>query len=203
MSWQLALFRIRRAVIALLFGTLSACVGPAREDVSSFSSIGGNEIVVVGRIDLVPPLRKGEQKLEGIGTGKLENKIFVIADDHYRVLKQEPGVADYTGRVEATIGQTFFVRSRDKSFFILGAMMYLEIGGARHEMIYFPGGLKVTVKPGDRAIYIGTLRYERNEFFEITKANIVDEFNRANVEFQRKFGKKVPLRKSLMTVVKG
>ena len=193
---------IRLAAIAALLGAVAGCVGPAREGVDSFSGVGSGEVVVVGRIDLVPPLRKGEQRLQGIGSGRMENKIFIIADDHYRVLKEEPGVADYTGRVEATLGQTFFVRSGNKSFYVLGGMLYLDIGGTEMNQAYFPGGLKVSIKPGDKAVYVGTLKYHRNEFFQVTKVEIVDDYTRANNEFKKKFGSKTPLRKSLMTPVK-
>ena len=68
--------------------------------------------------------------------------------------------------------------------------------------VFFPGGLKVSVKPGDKAVYIGTVQYHRNEFFDITKVAIVDDYERANTEFKKKFGKKHTLRKALLTSVK-
>ncbi len=51
-------------------------------------------------------------------------------------------------------------------------------------------------------IYIGTIQYHRNEFFEVTKSAIVDDYERANAEFKKKFGTKHPLRKALLTPVK-
>jgi hypothetical protein len=193
---------VRLAGALLLLGTLGACVGPAREPVSSLSGLNGGETVVVGRIELVPPLRKNEQKLKGLGTGNFENKIILIADEQNRALTDEPGMADYAGRIEAKFGQTFFVRSDSKPFYILGGMMYLDLGGKEMNRAYFPGGLKVSIKPGDRAVYVGTVRYHRNEFFEITKAVIVDDYDRANAEFKKKFGANYPLRKTLLTTVK-
>ena len=192
----------RFTLAGLLLAMLGACVGAAREPVDSLSGLGDVETVVVGRIDLVPPLRKDEQKLNGLGTGRFENKIFLITDEHYRVLKDEPGMADYAGRIEATLGKNFFVGSDSKPFYILGGMLYLDLGGADTNRAYFPGGLKVDLRPGDRAVYIGTIRYHRNEFFEITKAVIVDDYARANAEFKKKYGAKYSLRKALLTPVK-
>jgi molybdopterin synthase catalytic subunit len=60
----------------------------------------------------------------------------------------------------------------------------------------------VSLKPGDRAVYIGTVRYHRNEFWEITKVAIVDDYDRANADFRKKFGAKTPLRKALLTPAK-
>lgn len=200
---RLTFTRARFALAGLLFiGTLSACVGPARESVDSLSGLNGNETIVVGRVELVPPLRKGEQKFKGIIVGDFENKIILITDDQYRELTDEPGMADYAGRIEAKFGKNFFVRSDSKPFYILGGMMYLDLGGQEMNRAYFPGGLKVSLKPGDKAVYVGTVQYHRNEFFEITKASIIDDYDRANAEFKKKFGAKYPLRKTLLTTVK-
>jgi hypothetical protein len=196
------LLPVRLAGMLLLLGTLGACVGPAREPVDSLSGLNGGETVVVGRIELVPPLRKNEQKLKGLGTGNFENKIILIADERNRALTDEPGMADYAGRIEAILGKNFFVRSDSKPFYILGGMLYLDLGGREMNRAYFPGGLKVSIKPGDKAVYVGTVQYHRNEFFEITKAAIVDDYDRANAEFKKKFGAKYPLRKALLTTVK-
>lgn len=194
--------RLRPVRLAAAMLLLGACVGPAREPVDSLSGLNGGETVVVGRIELVPPLRKNEQKLKGLGTGNFENKIILIADGQYRTLTDEPGMADYAGRIEAKFGQTFFVRSDNKPFYILGGMMYLDLGGSEMNRAYFPGGLKVSLKPGDKAVYVGTVQYHRNEFFEITKATVIDDYGRANAEFKKKFGAKYPLRKALLTTVK-
>jgi hypothetical protein len=199
---RLTFTRVRLAASLLLLGALSACVGAAREPVDSLSGLGGDETVVVGRIEIVPPLRKDEQKLKGLGTGNFENKVFLLADDHYRVLTEEPVMADYAGRIEAILGKNFFVRSNSKPFFILGGMMYLDLGGREMNRAYFPGGLKASLKPGDKAVYVGAVQYHRNEFFEITKATIVDDYDRTNAEFKKKFGTKIPLRKALLTPVK-
>jgi hypothetical protein len=199
---RLTLARVRLAASLLLLGALGACVGAAREPVDSLSGLGGGETVVVGRVELVPPLRKDEQKLKGLNSGNFENKVFLLADEHYRVLTEEPVMADYAGRIEAILGKNFFVRSSNKPFFILGGMMYLDLGGKEMNRAYFPGGLKVSIRPGDKAVYVGTVQYHRNEFFEITKAAIVDDYDRANAEFKKKFGTKTPLRKTLLTPVK-
>lgn len=196
------LLSVRLAAALLLAGVLGACVGPAREPVSSLSGLNGGETVVVGRIELVPPLRKNEQKFKGIIVGDWENKIVLITDDQYRTLTDEPGMADFAGRIETKFGQTFFVRSDNKPFYILGGMMYLDLGGNEINKAYFPGGLKVALKPGDKAVYVGTVRYHRNEFFEITRASIVDDYDAASTEFKKKFGAKYPLRKALLTTVK-
>lgn len=191
----------RNAVALLLAGALAACAGPARERVDSWSEVGAGETVVVGRIELVPQLRKDEQKIGAINSGSFENIVFLLADENNRALKGEPTNADFGGRIEATLEKTFYARSSDKPFYILGGMLWLEIGRGSNRA-YFPGGLKVSLKAGDKAVYVGTVRYYRDEFWNFTKVNVVDDYDRANAEFRKKFGAKIPLRKALLTPVK-
>lgn len=189
------------AVSLLLIGALGACAGAAREPLESLSELQGGETIVVGRVELVPPLSKEEQKFNTLNTGRFENTIILITDEHYRVLTKEPELADYAGRIEAKLGQDFFVRSSSKPFFIVGGMLMLPVGSKSISRIYFPGGLKISIKSGDKAVYIGTIRYHRDEFFEVTKATIIDDYDQANAEFKKKFGK-VSLHKALVTPVK-
>jgi hypothetical protein len=190
--------RIAAALLALALG---ACAGPARERVDSLSELGTGETVVVGRVELVPPLRKDEQRIEAVNSGSFENIVFLMADENNRVLKGEPTNADFGGRIEATLEKTFFVRSSDKPFYILGGMLWLEIGRGSNKA-YFPGGLRVSLRPGDKAVYIGTVRYQRDEFWNFKKVAIVDDYDRANAEYRKKFGTRTPLRKALVTPVK-
>ncbi len=185
----------------LLAAALAACAGPARERVDGWSAVGAGETVVVGRIELVPPLAKNEQKIQAINSGSFENIVFLIADENNRTLKGEPTNADFGGRIEATLEQTFFVRSSDRPFYILGGMLWLELGNTSNKA-YFPGGLRVALKPGDKAVYIGTVRYQRDEFWNFKKVSIVDDYDRANSEYRKKFGAKIPLRRALVTPTK-
>jgi hypothetical protein len=190
-----------RLAAALLALALGACAGPARERVEGWSEVGAGETVVVGRIELVPQLRKNEQKIEVMNSGSFENIVFLMADEKNRTLKGEPTTADFGGRIEATLEKTFFVRSSDKPFYILGGMIWLEFGRGENRA-YFPGGLKVSLQPGDKAVYIGTVRYQRDEFWNFTKVAIVDDYERANAEFRKQFGARTALRKALLTPVK-
>jgi hypothetical protein len=192
---------LRIVLATACLALLGACVGPARQEIGSFSEVGAGETVVVGRIELVPPLRKNEQKIQALNSDTYENRIFLLTDEKYRILKGEPATADFAGRIEATFGKNFFVRSESKPFFILGGVLFLEIGSSTNRA-YFPGGLKVSIQPGDKAVYVGTLKYHRDEFFEFTKVAIEDDYDRANTEFRKKFGTKIPLRKSLLTRAK-
>lgn len=192
----------RRLLILIALGAfaVSAMAG-ARKPIRSFKKLGSDETVVVGRVELVPPLHEHDQQLRGPMSGRFENKMFMMADKEYWQLTEEPGFGDFKGRIDAPFGEEFIVRSSNEPFFIIAGMMYLSLGHGPPDQAYFPGGLKVDIRPGDKAVYIGTIRYHRDEFFEITEAEIIDDYERVNREFKELFGDDYPLRKALLIPV--
>ena len=193
-------FRI--VVGSLLAVLLAACAPAARAPLTSLNALGSDEVVVVGKVELVPALRKGEQKIRGMVVGNVENTMLLMMDEKLRPLPEDPRIADYAGRIEAPIGSTFFVRSKAAPSYVLGGVLFLDIGGSSLQKAYFPGGFQVAARPGDRAVYVGTLRYHRDEFFEVTRITVVDDYREASAEFEAKFGKGQTLRKALLTRVK-
>ena len=188
-------------LIALGFFCVSAAAAP-RKPISSFRKLGANETVVVGRVELVPPLHEYDQRLRGPMSRKFANKMFMMVDAEYWKLTEEPGFGDFKGRIDASFGEEFFVRSRSEPFYIIAGMMYLSLGYGMPDQAYFPGGLEANIKPDDRAVYIGTIRYHRNEFFEVTDSEIIDDYDRVNIEFKKQFGDEYPLRKALLIPVR-
>ena len=187
-------------LVALL--ALAACAPAARAPLTSIDALGRDEVVLVGKVELVPALRKHEQKIRGNVIGDFENRMYLVMDEKLRPLPDDLRVADYAGRIEALMGSTFFVRSKAEPAYVLGGVVFLDMGGNNQQKAYFPGGFQVAVKPGDRALYVGTLRYHRDEFFEIQRITVVDEYREASAEFAAKFGKGQTLRKALLTRVK-
>lgn len=194
---------MRRLLILLLLCSLcvSAVAGP-RKPIDSFDRLGANETVVVGRVELVPPLHEHDQRLRGPFSDKYANKMFMMVDEEYRELMEEPGWGDFKERIDATFGQEFVVRSSAEPFFIIAGAMVLGVDQGVPDQAYFPGGLKADIGPGDKAVYIGTIRYHRNEFFEVTQTEIIDEYERVNIEFRNQFGNTYPLRKALLKLVR-
>jgi hypothetical protein len=188
-----------RAFVLLTALVLTGCVPSALAPVSSADGVGSGETIIVGRVELVPPLQKSEQRLTAIGTGSYQNLMLLLTGERDRPLPADPKIADYADRIEAPLGSHFFVRTRSTPFYIHGGIVLLDSATSRAR---FPGGLRVALKEGDRAVYIGTLRYHRNEFFDITDMQVVDEYAAANAEYRKKFGNGVPLSKALMTLPK-
>jgi len=193
---------MRRLIVLCLSSLVFVSVdAKPRKAINDFSHLGSGETVVVGRVEVVPPLSEHDQRLRGPMSKKYRNTLFLIIDDEYRELTEEPGWGDFKGRIDAPLGEEFIVQSSSEPFYVIAGMVVLTIDRGGTDNAYFPGGLKADIRPGDKAVYIGTIRYHRNEFFEITDAEIVDDYDRVKTEFEARLGRKYPLRKSLLSLV--
>lgn len=178
------------ALVALGIG----CVGWSPH-VRELGQVRQDQVIVVGRVAIDPPLREGEQDTGAVGGGRVENKIYVLVDDAYREIEGEPTHHDYEGGIQAKLGKPFYVAMPARDRYVLGASIVVSY--AREEMAYFPGGLRIPVQRGDRAIYVGSLIYCRDEFFNVDRALLIDEHARAAQAFQTRFGDDVQLTKRL------
>lgn len=171
----------------------SACV-PTMPPLTHVSELQPGEIVLVGKVELVPPLGKYEQQnLKGIGSGRFKNKISVTFSDKKPSMKKGGNegtsykeIDNYAG---VKPGETFFLRRpRSKSIYYLGGIIHLASSPSGMDTMVLPGGLKLHPRKNSRAVYLGTIRYYRNDYNEITKVRVIDERKTANREFRRKLG---------------
>jgi hypothetical protein len=72
-------------VAGLIFLSLLACAMPA-EQIKSFDELGSADVVVVGRIELHPPLQPGEQLLvasaSSLDARRQKDAFYLVISDH-------------------------------------------------------------------------------------------------------------------------
>jgi len=176
-----------------------------------------NEVVVVGRVELVPALKPGEQVVTG-QYAMFRDRIELVTSEQPKKLDAvQP--KDQKNHIVPLLGETFFVRAPYRSFYIPAVALYLKKSNLQstqsnvnlgvtirttnvreQTVMLFPAGFRIDARPSDRAVYIGTIVYHRDEYFGITKVIIRDDFERANAEFRKRTGNTVTLRKALVAV---
>jgi hypothetical protein len=196
--------------------------------VSSFGSVGASEVVVVGRAELVPPLTEDEHVIEIQGldvfgvADKFRYKIHIHIGDEIPNRTFEPDDVDfgYDQRIVAKLGEDFYVPNKKHTLYILGAGVLVEhrlkpagtrmIRGrveaqydSEYRRIILKETYRVDIQPEDKAVYIGTLRIHRDEFSNITRTEIADDYERARSAFEKKFGTQHELRKAILKPVNG
>lgn len=179
------------AVLGLLTFFTTGCA--TLEQMNDISELQNDEIVIVGRIELDPPLDpETEQNIKGIGTGKLKGSaLFAIGNQFIDIT--EPKISDVKNYAVLPLEKDFNIRvPRHDKLIFSGASIMIEMG----QSMYLPGGLELITKPSDKAIYIGTIRYYRDDYNEITKVSLIDDYKKTNKEFSEQFGDAVKLRKA-------
>ncbi|WP_166263511.1 hypothetical protein [Marinobacter caseinilyticus] len=172
--------------------------------VENLTQVGTGSVIVVGKIELEPGLAPDEQVL-GSNFEEFRDLALVITDTELRTPNETMSLGDLTRRINAPMGQTFYVGHEAQPFYILKSwvVMNAEIKVVSPSATPVPGNaplsgiFKVEMTPGDRAIYIGTIRYHRDPFFSTEKVEVIDDFAQATIDFKQKFGTQIALRKSL------
>jgi hypothetical protein len=201
----------RKTVAFIVAASLSLCSYVAfSKTLKNIKSLGEDEIVLVGRIELVPPLQEFEQNLKTIGSKRYKNAaMFVIGERPVDV--QNPGLRDGKYADGVRFGEDFYLRrKRSDTLIYSGSIILTQSALAGHgrrasvdvERLILPGGLKYEVQPSDRAIYIGTLRYHRDDYDAITKVDLLDEFDKAKKAFIAQHGTSLKLRRVKPTLAK-
>jgi hypothetical protein len=194
---------------ALALAVLAAGCVSVSENVTSLGEVGGDSVLVVGKIEIVPPIKPEEQKYR-MGWDVFDTKRHFIG----RAILFTSSDPDYRERTDTALNppleETYFLRlPREHRYVVKGSVMMAMVSRgasarAGHDQteLLFPSPLPIDVRPGDRAVYIGTLRLHRDEFHEVTKVEVLDQYAAASTEFHRKFPGSLPPRKALLRPVR-
>jgi hypothetical protein len=190
---------IRRLLVVAGVGImLSGCV-PALEEVKSAKDLQPNEILLVGKVELVPKLEKFEQQnLKGIGTGKFKGRFgLIFAEQKPAYEKGSQSGTTYKQMDNYALvepGKTFFVRyPKGKPIYFLGGVIYLATNGGSLDTMKLPGGIKYTPRKNTRAIYLGTIRYYRDDYNAIKKVRLINQISQAKRALRKETGADMPV----------
>lgn len=162
------------AAFALL---LQACAMPQALPETTALDAGANEVVVIGKIELVPPLDpKFEQRSHWnvVGEKRLLGRVWMSTGAEYKpITTSQLEGSEFQRSLEAQWGVPFMVKTARQRTWLNGGITHLDV--LRQERLWFPGGYYFDVPAGARAVYVGTLRYHRNDFNAITRVEVLDE----------------------------
>jgi hypothetical protein len=193
-------------VAGLIFLSLLACAMPA-EQIKSFDELGSADVVVVGRIELHPPLQPGEQLLvasaSSLDARRQKDAFYLVISDHLINLgEKKERTANTTAFGEDTaltyVQKNFFIKAVTRPLYISGGFLYTAVTEGRRELAPLQAALRVDIQPRDRAVYIGTIEFHRDEFFRVSKVIVRNDYARAAGEFKKKFGTKYKLTERLV-----
>src|SRR5215470_8721782 len=191
---------------AVLIALLAAGCTTLHQDLAGLGEVKSDSVVLVGRIEIVPPIDPEQQNIR-TGLDPFGTKNYFLGRA-IMFLSDQPRYEDRTNNaINPTLEQTYFIRvPKSQRFMVRGSvtMDYSQrVVSSRQVAIeqtelMIPAPIEFDIKPSDTAIYIGTLRLHRDEFNEVVKAEILDDYAGASIEFRKKFGTTASPRKALL-----
>jgi hypothetical protein len=195
------------ALAASLAG--AGCVSVS-ENVASLGEVSGDSVLVVGKIEIVPPIKPEEQTYKA-GWDVFNTKRHFVGRA-ILFMSDRPEYEERTSHALNPPLETVYFLSlqKDRRYMVKGSVTMELVNRvvSRRQVLtdqtelLFPAPVEFDVRPGDKAIYVGTLRLHRDEFHEVTRAEVRDQFSEAAAEFRRRFPGATLPRKALLRAPK-
>lgn len=182
---------------------LQACSMPTMMVDAESNDLLPGKVIVVGKFEMDPPLSKIEMdrkvKSGVILVGGKEN---YINTGYFSAMPQPVDRVDKSMRsnqwdntLRARFGETYFKVTDAKKTYINSGMTFIDVAGL--DKAWLPGGMSFVPPANAKAVYVGTVKYTRDDFWNITNIQIIDEYKKTKAEFEKRFGKSVSLEKAL------
>ncbi len=176
-------------ILAVLF--IINCVS-SKEYTGDIDKISGDDVILVGCIELKPPLEDHEQYLEAIGGEYYRNSLFFSLGD--KILDYDDRNLSHINEfVKVILGQDFYIKQKyHKQLYISCQFIYMELSYPIIDM-YLPGVFQIEVPEGCKVAYIGKIKYHRDIYSAITRIEIIDDYKNAKSELEKKYNKQVDM----------
>jgi hypothetical protein len=175
------------------------------EDLDSMREVSSDAVMLVGKIEIVPPIKVEEQKYRA-GWDVFNTKRHFLGRA-VLFTSDKPQHRERTDNaLNPPLEETYFVKLPRSHRYVVKGSVTMELvsrsasarSGFDHTELTFPTPIEFDVRPGDKAIYVGTLRLYRDEFHEVTKAEVRDDYAAAMADFGKRFAGEPRPRKALI-----
>ena len=189
------------AAAVMFCACASAPLWPAQQVKSSWR-FPKDKAVLVGRIELHPPLQESEQKLVTKRAKDLRNVFILSCGDRILDLKTAKTVG-MAGFFSTTLEKEFFIKvDKGRTLYLSGGIVYrMDNPTSLESFLFFQSPFQVEMQPDDEAVYIGTIQLYRDENNVVTSVFIRDDYAWADAQFKLRFGAYKTLRKALAVPV--
>ena len=186
----------------LLMAACTAMTPSPQLQVDSLINVAPDKAVLVGRIELQPPLRDKEQVLKTSEGGELRNSFILYAGDRPRNFKVRPPDT-FEDSFLTDLDREFFIKvDKGRTLYISGGLFYSVYDPPyRIESHVVSISFDVEILPDDEAVYIGTIQLVRDGNNDITSILIRDDYQWADDKYKARFGTRTSLRKALVAPI--
>jgi len=189
-----------KALYILTLALLAGCATINTEEASGLPT-RQDQVILVGRFDMTPAIPQHfpngpQQPYQNV----VENRIlttFAINPSNERADFRSLMLSQNADAVP--VGRTFFITVPRAQIFLNSGVYLTHVPTAYglNGEVFLPGGLSTSFPAHTDVVYVGTVRYTRGNFYEITNVNVVDEFAATRSEIVQKFGTGTTIAKAL------
>ena len=203
----MAVFKtLKLAAVAVICTALSACI-PSTDTVADDVSRRQDRVILVGSFEITPRIPQDLNVRRSV-MRPTEELLFGSAQD-FAGNRLVTGFQPFGTRVQRTIYSTPFAGAThsvplDELFFIEVDRTAIQLQPGQYflsdagvDTITLPGGLVTATHPSAQVVYVGAVRYRRDDFLAITDVQVVDQFSQAAAAARSRFGPDVTIAKSL------
>jgi hypothetical protein len=184
---------VRFAVLALVVA--SACVSRSKH-LTHLGELRPGERAIVGKFRVDPPFGFHEREPRDKYERTLQ-RVWLYMDRELHSVDSSLGI--YRGGYSETqvirFGDPFYLRTRSDSQVLLYLKRWLDTSRTRDEV--WPLGMAVPLEPNDVAVYIGTIVFPRDPFWTVGTPVVIDEYEEAASDFEKRYGRADVLAKRL------
>jgi hypothetical protein len=163
-------------LISLSLLVVTGCLGPRMVQHATDLHTAGSKIVVIGKFELWPPVvpeLEQNTRWNVIGDERILNTLIMATGPTDTPVDSSFNGSGWQASIESQWGRPFMVELERQTTWLKGGMMQLDV--MQQDRLWFPGGLYFDIPAGAKAVYIGTLRYTRNDFNTIVNMEVLDD----------------------------
>lgn len=186
------------AVIIVLSAFMLVSCSTGSRNRGGAAEPGAGEVIVVGKVVMEPAPERGQSGMFGSG---YNGGIRLFFDNVMRLEKDHENSfwENWPVQVQGEEDEAFFYPVPARRMYCVMAT-YLLGRSHGYESIHMPVAFVLDVRSGDRAIYLGTIKFTRDLYYNIKKIDVIDEYAKVLPEFTAQYGKGVKLRKALAII---
>ena len=196
---------LKLAAVAIICAALAGCI-PATDTVADDVSRSADRVILVGSFEITPSIPQSLNTRQSI-LRPAENALFGSAEDFagnrlvtgfqpYGTQVRQSMFSPFAGATHSVpLDDLFFIEVDRGAIQMQDGQYFLSDMGV--DTIALPGGFVTATHPTAQVVYVGTIRYNRDDFFSITNVHVLDRFAQAAAEARRRYGNGTSVAKSL------
>ena len=182
----------------MICAALAGCL-PTTDTVADSLSQSRDRVILVGSFEITPKIEQrfsGRSSLFGTAEEFAGDRIITGFIPSGTTVTKTIFSTPFAGATHSVPLDNLYFIEVPRTAIVLKDSQYL-LSDAGVDDIRLPGGLFSTSSPTAQVVYIGTVRFARDDFYAITDVRVIDRYAQAAAAVRSRYGANVTIAKAL------